>query len=87
MSAARTRYVVVFRRWVSRGKSGRWVTQVGAMSADSTSWDARLRLDDTGTIGVFAVDGARTDAEAVGVLAEWLVKGRPLGMTVREVGR
>lgn len=78
----RTFYVRAAHRWVGRPAPGHWAPAQGVMDVNDDS-QARAHAME-GDVGIYAVD-CRTKGEAPGVLAEWALRGRPSGMSVRVV--
>lgn len=72
---ARTFYVVLFRRWNT--KANRWATAAGV--------DDELPSYRPDMIACYEVT-APTKGEAIPIVMEWLQRGRPEAMTVRQVG-
>jgi hypothetical protein len=80
---ARTYYVTLSRE---PRKGGGWDTEVSVMEG-AYMWGAQLlaHQQETLTLGLWEVEGVRNKDIAVAVVMEWLAKGKPSIMTVREL--
>jgi len=85
MAGVRTRYVCVFRRYVSTG-GGRWTVTAGVLDDDTDGNHARWRARQVDTIAVFKVERSVSRDEAMGLTMQWLAKDRPAAMMVSQVG-